>query len=131
MCAGRTWVNGLRLEQGEITITRLAGTIYLVVPPNVLDEAVGAVLAATMADLAGHQPDVVLDLTHVDTLGERGGRSILRRLNAVAQQAGGRLLVACRSGDSAGFALRDLDDEGGIAAAPAGPQRGGDDERRR
>ena len=94
-------------RRGEIAITRLDDTLYVLAPPSEIDEATGLALAKTIADLAYEQPEVVLDLMHVEDVDTAAAQLILH-LGALARGAGGRLLVVCPSQASVGFEFHEL-----------------------
>jgi hypothetical protein len=119
-CGHSTWVSVVDSAQDEITITRLAGGLFLIAPPRSIDEAAGVALATTVARLASDGPNVVLDLTQVAHVDERAAQLIL----ALAERArahGGQVLLAFPGGASPGLELRELDPANASGTPVSGP----------
>jgi hypothetical protein len=119
-CGHSTWVAVAEAAHDELTITRLAGGLFLIAPPRSIDEAAGVALATTVARLLSDGPNVVLDLTQVAYVDDRAAQLILG-LAERARADGGQVLLAFPGGAAPGLELRELDPADAAGTVVSGP----------
>ena len=118
-CGSGTWVAWGSSRGADVAVRRLAKTIFLIRPPDVVDIAAGIVMCETVAALAQVGPEVVIDFTSLRRVEDAAAQFVLR-LSALLRGAGGRLLVICSAGGRVAFHDLASGEEGGVITGELG-----------
>lgn len=94
LCGSNDWTRGTEWTCARLHVRRLGASAFLLTPPGELDSGASMLLAETVAALAEERPEIVVDLTVVETVDDAAARLLLQ-LGALAHGSGGRLLAVC------------------------------------